>query len=128
VLDYPNSVWYQTPVTEYADLQGLRDLPRGNVSVKASSEHVDGDTMATTITVTSDPGNRSVAFFVRASVQRSSDGELVLPVTWSDNYISLWPGETATLRAEYRAADLNGATPVVGISGWNVPAAQISAD
>ena len=44
----------------------------------------------------------------------------VLPVRWNDNEVSLWPGESTTLTATYRTADLNGATPSVRVSGWNV--------
>ena len=39
---------------------------------------------------------------------------------WSDNDITLFPGESQTLTVTYRAADLKGAPPVVSLSGWNV--------
>ncbi|HET7018042.1 MAG TPA: hypothetical protein VFI65_29255, partial [Streptosporangiaceae bacterium] len=44
----------------------------------------------------------------------------VLPITWSDNDITLWPGESQTLTATYHASLLGTATPVVSVSGWNV--------
>jgi exo-1,4-beta-D-glucosaminidase len=44
----------------------------------------------------------------------------VLPVRWSDNQVSLWPGEKVTLTAAYRTADLGGAAPAVQASGWNI--------
>jgi exo-1,4-beta-D-glucosaminidase len=31
----------------------------------------------------------------------------------------LWPGQSQVLTASYRAQDLNGAAPVVSVSGWN---------
>jgi exo-1,4-beta-D-glucosaminidase len=46
-------------------------------------------------------------------------------VTWSDNYVSLWPGETVTLRAEYRSSEVGDAAPSVDISGWNIPSQRI---
>lgn len=46
-------------------------------------------------------------------------GTPVLPIQWYDNAVSLWPGETAVLRASYRTADLHGAPPSVRVSGWN---------
>jgi exo-1,4-beta-D-glucosaminidase len=51
----------------------------------------------------------------------------VLPVTWTDNYTSLWPGEKLTLAATYRASDLGGGQPSVEVSGVNVRAQEIRA-
>jgi len=62
---------------------------------------------------------RTPAFFVDAHVLGASNAP-VLPVRWNDNEVSLWPGESTTLTATYRTADLNGATPSVRVSGWNV--------
>jgi Exo-beta-D-glucosaminidase Ig-fold domain len=42
------------------------------------------------------------------------------PVFWSDNDITLWPGESQTLHVSYRRRDLNGASPVVTVGGWNL--------
>jgi exo-1,4-beta-D-glucosaminidase len=51
----------------------------------------------------------------------------VLPVFWSSNDVTLWPGESQTLTASYRRSALHGAVPVISVSGWNVPAADIAA-
>jgi exo-1,4-beta-D-glucosaminidase len=48
-----------------------------------------------------------------------AQGRPVLPVRWSDNEVSLWPGESVTLTATYRTADLHGSAPRVRVSGWN---------
>ncbi|MGH2882287.1 MAG: hypothetical protein ACRDPA_06245, partial [Solirubrobacteraceae bacterium] len=69
----------------------------------------------------------TVAFFLRADVRRGSasgvpaagDNE-VLPIMWSDNDVTLWPGESETLRATYKRSALDGASPVVSVFGWNV--------
>jgi exo-1,4-beta-D-glucosaminidase len=44
----------------------------------------------------------------------------VLPIRWSDNDQTIWPGEGLTLTARYRDADLRGGAPVVTVAGWNV--------
>jgi exo-1,4-beta-D-glucosaminidase len=46
---------------------------------------------------------------------------------WAGNDITLWPGESQTLTVTYGAADLRGATPVISVSGWNVPRLDIAA-
>jgi exo-1,4-beta-D-glucosaminidase len=54
------------------------------------------------------------------SVRRVAQGDLALPILWSDNDVTLWPGESITLTARY--AQQGSAPPVVEVSGWNVPA------
>jgi len=68
----------------------------------------------------------TVAFFLRAHVRRgtASGGEQsgdnqVTSALWSDNDITLWPGESQTVQVSYRAADLHGASPAISLSGWN---------
>ena len=43
------------------------------------------------------------------------------------NDITLFPGEAQKLTVTWNSADLQGATPVVSVSGWNVPTIDISA-
>ena len=61
-----------------------------------------------------------------AGVPAPGDNE-VLPIAWTDNDVSLWPGESVTLHATYRQAALAGATPVVSVSGWNVGTIDVPA-
>jgi exo-1,4-beta-D-glucosaminidase len=117
-LNYGGSTWYHTPQSGYADLKGLSSLKPGTVTPTVSTAPV-GDGRATT-TVTLKNTGTSVAFFVRASLRKGSGGAEVLPTDWSDNYVTLWPGETLTLTATYREADLGGAQPAVEVSGNNV--------
>lgn len=49
------------------------------------------------------------------------------PITWSDDYVTIWPGESATLQADYRTAELGGATPNVQVTGVNVAAKTVAA-
>jgi exo-1,4-beta-D-glucosaminidase len=65
-------------------------------------------------------GGRTPALLTDVHVV-DSGGEPVLPVRWTDNHVSLWPGETVTLTATYRTADLHGSAPSVRVSGWNTP-------
>jgi exo-1,4-beta-D-glucosaminidase len=56
-----------------------------------------------------------VAFFVRVSLHRGEGGPEVAPALWSDNYVTLWPGETLQVTASYRQELLGGAAPVVRV-------------
>jgi beta-mannosidase len=44
----------------------------------------------------------------------------VLPVFYSDNYVSLVPGETRTVTIEAATANLKGKAPIVAMDGWNI--------
>jgi exo-1,4-beta-D-glucosaminidase len=56
------------------------------------------------------------AFFVTATL-RDAKGAPVAPVSWSDNEVSLWPGESLTLTATSQT----GSAPLtVDVAGVNV--------
>ncbi|MBW4715697.1 glycosyl hydrolase 2 galactose-binding domain-containing protein [Saccharothrix obliqua] len=110
-LDYAASTWYHTPQTAYADYTALNRLPAGKLSVRTSSSAGSTD-------VTLRNTGRTVAFFVRATVRQGAGGPEVLPVDWSDNYVTLWPGESVTLHATYRP--LGDTRPSVEVFGHNV--------
>jgi beta-mannosidase len=44
----------------------------------------------------------------------------VLPVYYSENYVSLLPGESRTITIDAALAALAGAQPLVSVDGWNV--------
>ncbi|MFE1749312.1 exo-beta-D-glucosaminidase [Streptomyces anandii] len=124
-LDWDRTDWYHTPTTSYADLKGLNSMARVPLSSTASTVSADG-TSTTTVTLRNTGGARTPALFTDAHLV-GADGSPVLPVRWSDNEVSLWPGESVTLTATYRTADLHGAAPRVRISGWNTPQRTVPA-
>jgi exo-1,4-beta-D-glucosaminidase len=70
--------------------------------------------------VTVDDPSPNLAFLVHLQVNKGKGGEEVLPVLWEDNYFSLLPGEKREVTAAYKEKDLEGATPVVQVGGWNI--------
>ena len=55
-------------------------------------------------------------------VANLSDGEQILPVIYSDNYFNLLSaGHSRTIDIEWKAEDTRGTSPVVEITGTNVP-------
>lgn len=121
-LNYSGGDWYYTPQSAYTDLKSLSTLKAGQVSVSTTTTPGTDGRQATHVTIKNT--GTSVAFFLRASLRRGTGGAEVLPAEWTDNYITLFPGETQTIRAEYRASDLGGAQPVVEVSGHNVSKRQ----
>ena len=128
VLDWERSTWYHTPTKTFSDLTELQSLPKVDVKATATSED-SGDDKVTHITV--ENPSKSLAFFVHFKVtakggrfygeERGSQGDdEILPVVWSDNYISLLPGEKREITATYAKRNLRGGTPTAEVDGWNI--------
>jgi exo-1,4-beta-D-glucosaminidase len=124
-LDWAHSNWYLTPVTRYADLTPLQSLPTATAEVRATLRHEGAQDIAT-VTLTVPPSSKAVALFQHVSIRQPAGGEIVLPILWSDNDVTLWPGESVTLWARFATGTAAGAaTPVVEVSGWNVPTMSV---
>ena len=61
-------------------------------------------------------------------LRRKGSGERVLPVYYSDNYISLLPGESRSAGIEADLADLHDDKPLVVIDGWNIDVVPVFSD
>ena len=77
-----------------------------------------GARLGLAVTLTN-PG-KAIALMTHLQLRRKTSGDRVLPVFYSDNYISLAPGETRTVTIDAALADLKGDTPLVVLDGWNV--------
>lgn len=88
--DWANTNWIHTPITKYASYTMLDGL-RTNACELSSKLSQDG---LYEVTV-SNPTDK-VAFMVRLTA-KGEDGELICPAYWSDNYMTLAPGESRTV-------------------------------
>ena len=117
VLDWTKRKWYITPTSVHGDFTALANLPSVTLDVKTTFGH-DGAEDRAVVTLTN-PGP-SLAFFVRLRVLQRPGSSEILPSMWSDNYVTLLPGETRTVIARWRSDDAPDATPTVAVDGWNV--------
>ena len=120
VMNWSANDWYYVPTTSYADLTGLAGMARSAVTATARSS-AQGDDTVTSVTLKNTGGGTAPAFFTDVHVVDAS-GKPVLPVQWSDNEVTLWPGESVTLTATYRTAG----TTSVRVSGWNIPTVTVT--
>jgi exo-1,4-beta-D-glucosaminidase len=118
------STWYKTAVKSYANLTGLNSLAANPNLAKTASRTVAGGQETVTITLTNTNAT-NLAFFVRPEVTSGDGGTEVLPVNYTAGYVSLWPGESTTITATYRTADLGGQAPFLRVRGYNVPTTSI---
>jgi exo-1,4-beta-D-glucosaminidase len=134
-LNWRRSNWYTTPQSSYMDYSDLQGLPKTRLQIHRTSHtenanHADHtnhtgsarfsgkDSTVHELKLTNT--GKTVAFFVHLRVLKGRGGDDILPVIFGDNYISLAPGETRTIRCSYRKRDAEGAKPYFLISGWNL--------
>jgi exo-1,4-beta-D-glucosaminidase len=112
-----NDDQFTTKLVKWADLSALNSMPRGEIAVASKFSEDKGEATAR-ITLT----NRSkhVAFFLRTEVTKGADGEEVLPITYEDNYITLYPHEARTLVARFAVSALGGRPAALRVQGYNV--------
>ena len=90
------------------DRTSLHDMRRAQVSVTASGKSI-------TLTNT----GKVPAVMLRLNL-KGDDGEQILPVIYSDNYLHLMPGESRTIDVEWKGEDARGCQPIMEISGMNI--------
>ncbi|MGD0736824.1 MAG: sugar-binding domain-containing protein [Terracidiphilus sp.] len=122
-----NFYWRGEP--GYPDLlTDLNSLPMVALQATVESREVqskdaDGNRL---LTVTVHNPTANIALMAHLQVRRQHSGERVLPVYYSDNYISLVPNETKTITVEAAQKDFNGDDALVVFDGWNVSVAPAS--
>jgi exo-1,4-beta-D-glucosaminidase len=120
VLDDANADWYHTPTLQDADLTGLEQMSMTALAASATRRQ-DGADSVVSVTLTN--SSATLAFFARVEIAASADGDELVPVRWSDNYVSLRAGESRTLEAHVSRAS---GSFVVRWRGWNVAAASLA--
>ena len=62
----------------------------------------------------------TVAVLIRVKAQDALTGRRVLPAFYSDNYFSLLPGETKTVRVQFGGGATRGRPVRLAVEGWNI--------
>jgi mannosylglycoprotein endo-beta-mannosidase len=68
---------------------------------------------------------KNVALMTHLQLHHKKSGKRVLPVFYSENYISLVGGESATVTIEAATKDLQGDAPLVEVDGFNLDVATV---
>ncbi len=103
--------------TEEGNYQALRTLPRAKVDASTSIALQGGRWILKT-----DLNNVSAqpAIMLHLKVVRDKSGDRILPALYSDNYVSLMPGERRTITTQIEDADARGEAPRIVVEGFNV--------
>lgn len=106
---------FKTELVQWADFSALNTLPA--VKVKASSSVAEANGVRTATLTLSNPSNH-IAFFVRAEVTTGPDGDEILPITYDDNYVTLFPHQTRVLTATLPSSAPSATA--LRVEGYNV--------
>jgi beta-galactosidase/beta-glucuronidase len=99
------------------DYRAIRLLPKAQVKTITNTSRQGNQWQLTTRLQ-----NRSAypALMTRLKVVREKSEDRILPVIYSDNYFTLMPGETRSIRTELNHADTRGERPRMVVSGFNL--------
>ena len=111
-----NFYWHGLP-EQQDDLEALGSLSTVTLDAKITRSDVEGKSH---LLVTLHNPGAQVALMTHLQLRRKGSGERVLPVYYSDNYVSLLPGESKDITIEVATSDLKGDGALVLVDGWNV--------
>jgi exo-1,4-beta-D-glucosaminidase len=114
-----------TPQTSYTDFSALQNMGKTDLKLSYHTEK-GADSTSNEVVITNT--GKTVAFQVHLRTLKGKDGDDILPVIFSDNYLQLAPGESRVIRCTYANKDANGAAPYFLTSAWNLDIAGSKAE
>jgi hypothetical protein len=112
-----HNVYWISPDGDY---KSLNDMAGTNINVTLLKEEKGKNDKKWIMQISNN--TERIAFFIRP--QLMLHGEEILPAYWSGNYFTLAPGEGTTISVTSPSAKLVNGSPVLKVSGWNVPAVE----
>lgn len=120
VGDPSNDSAFELNQTSWANMTALNSMAPVRLDVSASRSADPGDNR---VTIRLHNPSPRIAFFERAELTPTPEGDEILPVEYSDNYVTVFPGETVELSGQA----WTGVTPNwVRVTGYNTPAQLIA--
>ncbi len=98
-------------------MQGLNKMPNVKLNAQISREDKDGQSR---IHVVLHNPTHAIALMAHVQLRRASTNDRVLPIYYSDNYVSLVGGEDKAIDIECATDALQGQAALVVVDGWNV--------
>jgi exo-1,4-beta-D-glucosaminidase len=117
VMDWNQHFWFYTPQKQYADFTKVNSMEKTDISASKEIVH-QGDEWEVMVTLTNP--SEKLAFFMELMAVKKSNGMSILPVFWSDNYVSLAPGESKKITLKFYAKDLGSDELQINIQGVNL--------
>ena len=97
---------------QHEDFSSLAALPKVSLKKTVTITNL-GKELRIEVNLKNETG--SLSFFNRLILHTDQSGGEVLPTFWSDNYLTLFPGEEKTITANVAIKDLAGGKPLIDI-------------
>jgi exo-1,4-beta-D-glucosaminidase len=102
-----------------ADMTALNTMAQVHLEVSAEQTTTDSEKQ---IAIRLHNPSEHIAFFERATVAAAQNGDEILPIQYDDNYITVYPGETAEIHgAMSKTVDARW----IKLEGYNTPATSV---
>jgi exo-1,4-beta-D-glucosaminidase len=122
VGDPRNDAAFELNQSSWADMTALNTMTQVPLNVTASKSPNPGDNR---VTIRLHNPSPQVAFFERAELTATPEGDEILPVEYSDNYVTVFPGETVELQGQpWTGVTANW----VRVTGYNTPPQLVAID
>jgi exo-1,4-beta-D-glucosaminidase len=103
---------------QWADFTPLQAMAKVHLDVKGTLRKSAANSEA--VVSLHNPSNH-LAFFVRVEITGGKDGNEILPVTYDDNYVTVFPGETVSVHGKFNNSDSAGKPSWIRVEGTNAP-------
>lgn len=108
--------WVGTPIKSYSNFTALASMPKSELKINVSKHGKDANS---SIAIEIENPTSSIAFFTQFLL-KDATGEIIYPVYWEDNYISILPGEKRTLKCNFDENTLKSKIATLKLTGWNL--------
>ncbi len=106
------------------DFSAMETMPTAQINVAAIP--VQNAEPGRTFSVTVSNLTKIPAIQIHLQLRNAATQQRILPVFYSENYVSLMPGESRTITIQSPWKNQGGALPVIAVDGWNVTTADLS--
>jgi hypothetical protein len=100
-----------------SDLRAMSQMAPANVAVSAVPREQDGESV---LDLTLRNQGTTPALAAKLTLMNSATHQRILPAYYSDNYVSMLPGETLHMTVRYPRQEGKHLLPELGLRGWNV--------
>jgi len=111
-----DNFYWRAPTAAATDFTSLDQIAPAQLDANIVRHDADGRCL---LDVTLANHGQTIAVMAHLQLRRADTKARVLPVYYSENFVSLLPGESRTISIESDAKDLGGAQPLVMLDGWN---------
>ena len=112
-----NFYWWAADEASYRELNSLAPA---TLTASVTSATPSGERG---VTVRVKNTGSAAALMIKLTLEDAATGQRILPAYYSDNYVSLLPGEERAVNVEFPAGDEK---PEIGLRGWNLATQTIA--